>query len=120
MPSHAATVCYGFERFSCRDCSTLPARKQLFRCTVSPKTKVRAYIKLTNCSSQTLAAFLKEAGLPANAGSFDAGSLTIEQILREKKLYDLTANFEKTALNGSNQGWTLLGMQSEKRTNEQR
>jgi hypothetical protein len=58
--------------------------------------------------------------LPANAGSLDAGSLTVEEILHEKKLYDLTVNFEKTALNGLNQGWTLLGMQSEERSNEQR
>lgn len=44
---------------------------------------------------QTLEAFLKEAGLPEDAGTTNPGDWTIEKILEEKKQYDLSLAFEK-------------------------
>src|SRR5947207_685501 len=44
---------------------------------------------------KSIAAFVKEAGLPADSR---AGALTVEQIVREKQLFDLSLNFEKSTL----------------------
>jgi hypothetical protein len=39
--------------------------------------------------------FLKEAGLPSDTGQVSKDALTIEKVLSEKKLYDLSVRFEK-------------------------
>jgi hypothetical protein len=61
---------------------------------------------------QTLAAFLNEAGLPPDAGTSFPGALSVEQILTEKKTYDLSANFEKLGVDDNDKKWTLPGKQS--------
>ena len=57
---------------------------------------------------QTLSTFIKEAGLPPDAGNVEKGDLTIEKILEEKKVFDLTLRFEKTGLEDGEK-WTLPG-----------
>lgn len=49
--------------------------------------------KLTH--RQTLNAFIKEAGLAPDVGASTSDQVTIEQILQEKKTFDLSLNFEK-------------------------
>jgi WD40 repeat protein len=61
---------------------------------------------LTDPPRKTLDAFLKEAGLSPDAGSSAPGDLTIEQILHEKKVFDLSLNFEKLGDEDKDQGWT--------------
>jgi hypothetical protein len=57
---------------------------------------------------QTLNAFIGEAGLAPDAGSVSEGdSITIEQILQEKKTFDLSINFEKLRLDGGERGWLV-------------
>ncbi|KAI9724798.1 MAG: hypothetical protein M1812_000074 [Candelaria pacifica] len=63
---------------------------------------------LTDCVAryqQTLEAFLQEAGLPANAGTTEAGDLTIEKILEEKKTYDISVRFEKIGVGEEEDKW---------------
>ncbi|KAK7708429.1 hypothetical protein SLS57_009011 [Botryosphaeria dothidea] len=55
----------------------------------------------------TLAAFLHEANLPSDAGIISKGDLTIEQVLREKETFDLTANFEKLGVDEADRRWRL-------------
>ena len=57
---------------------------------------------------QTLSVFLTEAGLPPDAGTLEKGDLTIEKILEEKKVFDLTLRIEKTGLEDGGK-WTLPG-----------
>ena len=57
---------------------------------------------------QTLDAFIIEAGLAPDAGTTEAGDLTIEKILEEKKQYDKSLAFERRPKNGL-QGWTSKG-----------
>ncbi len=59
---------------------------------------------------QTLTSFLCEAGLPPDAGSISKGSLTIEKILEEKKLFDLSVRFEKLGTGNEKKGWSKPGM----------
>ncbi|CAF9926563.1 hypothetical protein IMSHALPRED_006997 [Imshaugia aleurites] len=47
-----------------------------------------------------------EAGLSQDAGTVEKGDLTIEKILEEKKVFDLTLRFEKTGLQ-TGEKWTL-------------
>ncbi|KAK5005104.1 hypothetical protein LTR39_006010, partial [Cryomyces antarcticus] len=56
---------------------------------------------------QTLEIFLKEAGLPLDAGSASKGDLTIEKILEEKKTFDLSVSFEKLGKDDDEKGWRL-------------
>jgi exosome complex RNA-binding protein Rrp42 (RNase PH superfamily) len=57
-----------------------------------------------------LAAFLDEAGLPQDAGSASSRVLTIEQVLQEKKAYDLSVNFEKLGVEEKSKAWVVPGM----------
>jgi len=53
--------------------------------------------------------FIKEAGLPPDAGSQTSkNDLTIEQILEEKKVFDLSVQFEKLGDEGV-KGWGSKG-----------
>ncbi|KAL8787266.1 MAG: hypothetical protein Q9213_002314 [Squamulea squamosa] len=51
-------------------------------------------------------AFLTEAGLPPDAGSIKPGDLTIEKVLEEKKVFDLTLNFEKSNIAVDGRQWS--------------
>jgi len=64
-------------------------------------------------TQKTLAAFVKEAGLPADSGSLEAGALTVEQIVREKQLFDLSLKFEKIDVDERNSSWTSPGIYSQ-------
>lgn len=54
--------------------------------------------------------FLTEAGLPLDTGSVSTGSLTIEKILEEKKVFDVARDFEKVSIDDEDKGWTLPGV----------
>jgi hypothetical protein len=57
-----------------------------------------------------LSSFLAEAGLPADTGQTTPGnSLSIERLLEEKKLFDLSANFEKAGIDEASFGWSNPG-----------
>ena len=58
---------------------------------------------------KTLDVFLREAGLPADAGTTEKGDMTIERILEEKKSFDLSVNFEKRGLEDVRKEWSLPG-----------
>lgn len=58
---------------------------------------------------QTLDAFLKEAGLPPDAGVTAPGDWTVEKILEEKRQYDASIIYEKISGEENNQGWNLPG-----------
>ena len=66
--------------------------------------------RVTDIGMQTLDAFIQEAGLPPDAGSVEKGDLTIETILEEKKIYDLSVSYEKLATAHGDVAWTLPGM----------
>ena len=46
--------------------------------------------------------------MPPDAGSTSKGDLTVEQILQEKKAFDLTVNFEKLGVD-EDRGWHVPG-----------
>ncbi|KAA6415414.1 MAG: hypothetical protein FRX48_00129 [Lasallia pustulata] len=73
--------------------------------TDSPAIIVARFLK-ANHYGDTLEAFIKEAGLPPDAGTLNKGDLTIEKILEEKKIFDLSIRFEKFG-DGDALGWTL-------------
>lgn len=65
--------------------------------------------------TETLDAFLREAGLPANAGQIrgkdEQDSWTIESVLDEKRAFDKSVSFER--YNESDQGkdfWSVPGI----------
>ncbi|KAE9964993.1 hypothetical protein EG328_010054 [Venturia inaequalis] len=72
----------------------------------SPAIIVARFLR-SNSYNDTLAAFLHEAGLPPDAGSSFPGALSVEQILTEKKAYDLSANFERLGVDDTQKKWTL-------------
>lgn len=52
-------------------------------------------------------AFIREAGLPPDAGTVSRGDLTIEKLLEEKKTFDMSAQFEKLGTaDDAVTGWT--------------
>lgn len=53
---------------------------------------------------------MTEAGLPADAGTVEKGDLTIEKILEEKKIFDLSLGFEKFGVGNADREWSLPGM----------
>lgn len=57
---------------------------------------------------QTLSAFIQEAGLRPDDSIVKKGDLTIEKILEEKKVFDLSLRFEKTGLEDGEK-WSLPG-----------
>ena len=50
--------------------------------------------------------FLNEAGLPPDTGSVSKDSLTIEKILEEKRVFDLSVNFEKLGTDEEERRWS--------------
>ncbi|KAI9678869.1 MAG: hypothetical protein M1817_005929 [Caeruleum heppii] len=75
--------------------------------TDSPAILVARFLQANNYHD-TLTAFLAEAGLPPDAGSATPGALTLERVLEEKKLFDLSLAFEKIGVEGANDGaWTV-------------
>ncbi|KAI4168043.1 MAG: hypothetical protein LQ343_006705 [Gyalolechia ehrenbergii] len=55
----------------------------------------------------TLRAFLAEAGLPPDAGSTNVGDLTIEKVLEEKKMFDLSLAFERSNIPSGGREWSM-------------
>lgn len=53
---------------------------------------------------------MAEAELPSDSGTVENGILTIEEILKEKKIFDLSLSFEKFGDGDANIEWTLPGM----------
>ncbi|ODH53606.1 hypothetical protein GX48_00024 [Paracoccidioides brasiliensis] len=66
--------------------------------SLSPRILVARFLRSNNYS-QTLAAFIEEAGLPAEAGSLVSESenenWTIEKIMEEKRVFDKTLELER-------------------------
>ncbi|KAF2110085.1 WD40-repeat-containing domain protein [Lophiotrema nucula] len=65
---------------------------------------VARYLK-ANGYTETLASFLKEAGLPSDTGSTSNDGVSVEQILQEKKIFDMSLSFEKIGIDDKNRGW---------------
>lgn len=72
----------------------------------------------SNNYTHTLDAFIREAGLSADAGQItatakddsDENSWTIEGVLEEKKVYDKSINFERYGDGGKeNNAWSAPG-----------
>ncbi|KAF1951704.1 hypothetical protein CC80DRAFT_191943 [Byssothecium circinans] len=61
-----------------------------------------------NDYTETLNAFIREAGLPSDTGSASGSKISIEQILQEKKTFDLSLNFEKLGVQDEHRGWLVL------------
>ncbi|KAL9125489.1 MAG: hypothetical protein Q9217_005318 [Psora testacea] len=72
----------------------------------APAIIVARFLK-ANQYDETFDAFIKEAGLPPDAGTTEKGDLTIEKILEEKKVFDVNLLFERSAVNDKNSGWAL-------------
>ncbi|KAG6995416.1 hypothetical protein G7Y79_00045g080870 [Physcia stellaris] len=72
----------------------------------SPAIIVARFLK-ANHYNDTLDTFIAEAGLPPHAGTVEKGDLTIEKILEEKKIFDLSLNVEKLGLGvgDADEGW---------------
>ena len=58
---------------------------------------------------QTYEAFVKEAGLPFDAGNVSKGDLTLESLLDEKKTFDIAVKFEKLGVEDAESGWRKPG-----------
>ncbi|KAK1066468.1 hypothetical protein LTR74_007190 [Friedmanniomyces endolithicus] len=71
--------------------------------TDSPAIIVARFLKSSNYT-ETYDAFIAEAGLPSDAGTVSKGDLTIEQLLEEKKTFDLSRNFEKLGVEEDDDG----------------
>ncbi|KAL9086592.1 MAG: hypothetical protein Q9165_007035 [Trypethelium subeluteriae] len=72
----------------------------------SPAVLVARFLRANNYA-ETLKAFLAEANLPADTGSVSKGDLTLETILHEKKVFDLSLQFEKLDASGQEKKWSL-------------
>ena len=66
----------------------------------------------TNNYAETLNAFIREAGLPADAGQVtdnkEGNNWTIESVLEEKKAFDQTLGFERYGENERDE-WSIPG-----------
>ncbi|KAF2205868.1 hypothetical protein GQ43DRAFT_445699 [Delitschia confertaspora ATCC 74209] len=60
-----------------------------------------------NGYDETLKTFIREAGLAPDVASGSPIDVTIEQILEEKKKYDLTVQFEKLGVEDEDKGWRI-------------
>ncbi|KAF2795394.1 hypothetical protein K505DRAFT_273306 [Melanomma pulvis-pyrius CBS 109.77] len=58
-----------------------------------------------NGYTETLTSFIQEAGLTYEAGVTTGDEVTIDQILQEKKTFDMSLNFEKLGVDDKNCGW---------------
>lgn len=56
---------------------------------------------------QTLDVFLAEANLPPETGIVSKGSLTLEGVLEEKKVFDAGRDFEKIGIHDENELWKV-------------
>ncbi|MCJ1255376.1 hypothetical protein MMC24_003192 [Lignoscripta atroalba] len=74
--------------------------------TDSPAIIVARFLK-ANHYNDTLDAFVREAGLPLDAGTVEKGDLTIERILEEKKVFDVSVRFERVGGGDGEKGWSL-------------
>lgn len=67
----------------------------------------------TNNYSETLQAFIREAGLPSDVGQSsgdDTDNWSIQSLLEEKKAFDHSVNFERYGEDSKEDGlWTLPG-----------
>ncbi|KAG8627009.1 hypothetical protein KVT40_004492 [Elsinoe batatas] len=72
----------------------------------SPAMLVARFLRASNYT-ETLDAFISEAGLPADAGTTSRNSFTLEKLLEEKRTFDLSTQFEKlgTDENDLETGW---------------
>ncbi len=48
-------------------------------------------------------------GLPLEVGTIEKGDLTIENILEEKKIFDLNVRFERFGVADGDRSWSLPG-----------
>ncbi|MCJ1310919.1 hypothetical protein MMC25_004587 [Agyrium rufum] len=71
----------------------------------SPQELVARFLRANNYQA-TLDTFIKEAGLSPGAGTLSKDSLTIEKILEEKKIFDISVRFEKLGSDDGIKGWT--------------
>ncbi|KAI9761730.1 MAG: 60S ribosomal protein L29 [Chaenotheca gracillima] len=71
----------------------------------SPAILVARFLQSNNYN-ETLSTLLAEAGLPLDAGVVQPGDITLEQVLEEKKIFDLSVNFEKVGVGDEDNGWT--------------
>jgi hypothetical protein len=65
--------------------------------------------KSTEFQTQTLNAFIGEAGLSQDAGDTEGGDLTLETLLDEKNKFDLSLRFEKLGVEDDKLGWSRPG-----------
>ncbi|KAL8694968.1 MAG: hypothetical protein Q9218_000440 [Villophora microphyllina] len=68
----------------------------------SPAILCARFLK-ANQYNDTLQAFLTEADLSHEV--IDSGDLTIETILEEKRVFDLSLKFEKSDISHDGRGW---------------
>lgn len=83
------------------------------RSPISPSFLVARYLRSNNYP-QSLEAFIREAGLPKDAGSVvgdESDSWTLEKTLAEKSAFDKSLNFERSGNGGDEgkMGWTVPG-----------
>ncbi|KAL8659299.1 MAG: hypothetical protein Q9226_000514 [Calogaya cf. arnoldii] len=72
----------------------------------SPAILCARFLQANNYN-ETLQAFLSEAGLPPDAGSVrNPGDLTIEKVLEEKRIFDLSLNFERFNIAENGREWS--------------
>ncbi|KAF2770296.1 WD40 repeat-like protein [Teratosphaeria nubilosa] len=69
----------------------------------SPSIIVARFLKANNYT-ESYDAFVSEAGLPSDAGSVAKDDLTLETLLEEKRMYDLSVRFEKVGTGDDDQG----------------
>jgi molybdopterin-biosynthesis enzyme MoeA-like protein len=76
----------------------LPQPLNTMTSSTLPTILVARFLRSNNYS-QTLDAFIREAGLPADVGQTDdkGPNWTIEGVLQEKKTFDQSVNFERYA-----------------------
>jgi hypothetical protein len=70
-------------------------------------------VQHSDVASQTLDAFLKEAGLPPDAGTTGPNDWTIEKVLEEKTQYEASLVYEKVPGEDEDLGWSLPGEEYE-------
>jgi hypothetical protein len=58
---------------------------------------------------QTLSCFISEANLPPDAGADFGSKVTLEQILQEKKTFDVSLSFEKLGVDDDH-SWQRPGL----------
>ncbi|SMQ50680.1 unnamed protein product [Zymoseptoria tritici ST99CH_3D1] len=67
---------------------------------------VARYLK-ANHYNESYEAFVREAGLPRDAGTTSKGDLTLETLLEEKRVFDVSVRFEKLGVDDGKGKWSL-------------